>query len=107
MYALHFSKSWACVGTSRAKLENQVDLPTLLDDRSLSIDIGRYGRFIKIKINGFATVTVEDGIARDGVIQVVGDVLIPPKHVGGMEQEWQGQDMSEEELMERLEPYVE
>lgn len=33
-----------------------------------------------MKVNGFSSVVVEDGIARDGVIQVVGDVLIPPKN---------------------------
>lgn len=73
----------------------------------MSIDVARYGRFIRIKINGFSTVTIEDGIARDGVIQVVSNVLIPPKQVGGMEQQWQGDEMSEEDLMERLEPFVE
>ena len=73
----------------------------------MSIDVARYGRLISIKINGFSTVTIEDGIASDGVIHAVSNVLIPPKSVGGMKQEWQGEEMSEEELMERLEPYVE
>ncbi len=73
----------------------------------MSIDVGRYGRFISIKINGFSTVTIEDGIASDGVIHVVNNVLIPPRSIGGEMQEWQGEEMSEEELMERLDPYVE
>ena len=85
----------------------KVDLPTLLKDKSLSIDVGRYGRLISIKINGFSTVTIEDGIASDGVIHVVSNVLIPPKSIGGMKQEWHGEEMSEEELKERLDPYVE
>ena len=72
----------------------------------MSIDVGRYGRFITIKINGFATVTVEDGIASDGVIHVVNNVLIPPKQVDGVTQQWQGEEMDEEELIERLEPFV-
>ena len=84
----------------------QIDLPTLLDERSLSIDIGRYGRLISIKINGFATVTIEDGIAADGVIQVVDNVLIPPKSLGGVQVQWQGEELSEEDLKERLEPFV-
>ena len=85
----------------------QIDLPTLLTDKSLSVDVGRYGRFISIKINGFSTVTIEDGIASDGVIHVVSNVLVPPRSVGGEMQEWQGEELSEEELMESLDPYVE
>lgn len=83
-----------------------IDLPTLLEDKSLSIDVGRYGRIISIKINGFSTVTIEDGIAKDGVIQVVSNVLIPPKQVGGFAVEWQGEELSEDDLIERLEPFV-
>lgn len=83
-----------------------MDLPTLLDDRALSIDVARYGRIISIKINGFATVTVEDGIAKDGVIHVVSNVLIPPKQLGGMEQQYEGEDLTVEDLVHRLDPYV-
>lgn len=84
-----------------------VDLPTLLEDRSLSVDIARYGGFISIKINGFGRVTVQDGVAEDGVIQVVSDVLIPPKKLpGGPGVEWTGEELEVEDLMERLEPYV-
>lgn len=85
-----------------------VDLPTLLEDRKLAVDIARYGGFITIKINAFSRVTVQDGIAEDGVIHVVSDVIIPPKKLGGMQSEeyWNGEDLSVEELKERLEPYV-
>jgi uncharacterized surface protein with fasciclin (FAS1) repeats len=84
-----------------------VDLPTMLEDKSLSIDIARYGGFISIKINGFGRVSVQDGIAQDGVIQVVSDVLIPPKQVpGGPGAQWSGEELEVEDLMERLEPYV-
>jgi uncharacterized surface protein with fasciclin (FAS1) repeats len=87
-----------------------VDLPTLLDDKKLSVDVARYGGFIEIKINAFARVAVQDGIAEDGVIHVVSNVIIPPKKVGGFDSEelqyWEGEEMSVEELMERLEPYV-
>jgi uncharacterized surface protein with fasciclin (FAS1) repeats len=84
-----------------------VDLPTMLEDKSLSIDIARYGGFISIKINGFGRVSVQDGIAQDGVIQVVSDVLIPPKQVpGGPGSQWFGEELDVEDLMERLEPYV-
>ena len=84
-----------------------IDLPTFLKDRSLSVDIGRYGGFISIKINGFATVSVQDAIAKDGVIQVTRDVLIPPKKIGGAElQHWDGSDLTVEDLKQRLEPFV-
>lgn len=84
----------------------QIDLPTLLEDRSLSIDIFRYGPIVSIKINGFSTVIIADGIARDGVIHAPSSVLIPPKPVGGILQEWQGEELTVEELKERLEPFV-
>ena len=59
-----------------------------------------------MKINGFATVTIEDGIAADGVIQVVSDVLIPPKAIDRGIQQWEGEELSVEDLKERLDPYT-
>merc|ERR1712000_271387 len=56
-----------------------VDMPTGLEDKSLSIDIARYGRLITMKINGFTRVSVLDGIAADGVLHIVPNVLISPK----------------------------
>ena len=81
-----------------------VDLPTLLDDKSLSIDVARYGRFITIKINGFTRVAIIDGIAADGVIHVVPNVLIPPKAPGGPSASAEGLELVD--FMERLEPFV-
>ncbi|KAH6710674.1 Fasciclin domain-containing protein [Leptodontidium sp. MPI-SDFR-AT-0119] len=81
-----------------------VDLPTLLDDKSLSIDVARYGGLISIKINGFSSVAVQDGIAKDGVIHVVSSVLIPPKTPGAAQEA--EEDMDVEELKERLMPFV-
>ncbi|KAK5115130.1 hypothetical protein LTR62_001827 [Meristemomyces frigidus] len=84
-----------------------VDLPTMLEDRKLAVDVARYGGFITIKVNAFARVTVQDGIAEDGVIQIVSDVIVPPKQLPGMQAEyWTGEDMSVEELKERLEPFL-
>lgn len=86
-----------------------IDLPTLLDEKSLSIDVARYGGFISIKINGFASVVVQDGVARDGVIHVVGNVLIPPKTPGGKGEVFEEEGEMEldlEELKERLIPYL-
>lgn len=83
-----------------------VDLPTLLEDKSLSIDVARYGGFITIKINGFATVAVADGIAKDGVVHLLSNVLIPPKTLGGEASELD-QEMSVDELKTRLSPFTE
>ncbi|KAL8790623.1 MAG: hypothetical protein Q9213_000470 [Squamulea squamosa] len=84
-----------------------IDLPTLLEGKSLGVNVARYGRLIVIRINGFSQVTIEDGIAADGVIQVVSDVLIPPKRIDRMEQHYQGEELTVEDLKERLEPLVE
>ncbi|KIW00719.1 uncharacterized protein PV09_07704 [Verruconis gallopava] len=84
------------------------DLPTLLGGKSLAIDVTRFGPFITFKINGFVRVVVSDGVAKDGVLQVVNKVLIPPKtSPGGAELEyWQGEEMSVDEFKERLGPFV-
>jgi uncharacterized surface protein with fasciclin (FAS1) repeats len=84
------------------------DLPTVLDDKFLAVDVARYGPFVSIRINGFSRVTIHDGVASDGVIQVVSDVLIPPKNAASGEQvQWQGEELSVEDLKERLSPLME
>lgn len=83
-----------------------VDLPTLLKDKYLSVDSARYGPFVEIRINAFSRVTIHDGVASDGVIQVVSDVLIPPKTEGSKQVYWEGEELSAEELQERLAPFV-
>ncbi|KIW38270.1 uncharacterized protein PV06_09251 [Exophiala oligosperma] len=82
-----------------------VDLPTGLEDKSLSIDIARYGRLITMKINGFTRVSVLDGIAADGVMHVVPVVLIPPKTPGAPSVAEDNMDL--EEFKARLAPFVE
>ena len=91
--------------TSVPKSRFHVDLETGLRGKFLSIDVARYGRLVDIRINGFNHVAVMDGIAKDGVIQVVPNVLIPPKTPGAFEET--SEDMTVEELKERLEPFVE
>ncbi|KAH6651877.1 Fasciclin domain-containing protein [Truncatella angustata] len=82
-----------------------IDLPTLLDEKSLSIDIARWGGFISFKINGFTRVSIQDGVAKDGVVQVLDSVLIPPhEHHGDY---IDGEEIEVEELVERLEPFLE
>ena len=87
-----------------------VDLPTMLEGKNLAVDIFRYGGYISMKVNAFSTVTIQDGIAQDGVIQVVSDVIVPPKSIGGSGKEelsyWSGEELTVHELKERLEPFV-
>jgi uncharacterized surface protein with fasciclin (FAS1) repeats len=81
-----------------------IDLPTGLKGKSLSVDVARYGRLITIKINGFSRVAVSDGIAYDGVLHVLNNVLIPPKKPG--ESSVLDESMEVEELKARLEHLV-
>ena len=87
-----------------------IDLPTMLEDRRLAVDIARYGAFVNFKVNAFSRVAVRDGVVEDGVIHVVSDVIVPPKKIGGPGIEeteyWMGEEMSVQELVERLEPYM-
>lgn len=88
------------------------DLPTLLDDKTISVDVGRLGPFVSIHVNGFVRIAVADGVAKDGVIHVPTNVLIPPKKLPGADGKeelsyWMGEEMSVEEFKERLEPLVE
>lgn len=78
-----------------------------MQGKSLAVDVARYGRLIEIKVNAFARVSIQDGIAADGVIQVVSDVLIPPKRIDRMTRHWQGEELTVDDLKERLEPFVE
>ncbi|KAH7037298.1 FAS1 domain-containing protein [Microdochium trichocladiopsis] len=81
-----------------------VDLPTLLGDRRLSIDIARWYGLIEIKINGFTRVAVQDGVAKDGVIHALQTVLIPPHEQKGFYPA--DTEISVEDLVEYLGPYV-
>ncbi|KAL2017062.1 hypothetical protein VTK56DRAFT_2635 [Thermocarpiscus australiensis] len=88
-----------------------VDLPSLLDDKPLSVDVREWRGFVSIVVNGFVRVAVRDGVADDGVIQAVEHVLIPPHRHRGRHGPGEGGDESEdisvEELKRRLEPYLE
>lgn len=58
------------------------DLPTLLDDKPVGVDITRLGGLISVKVNCNTHASVTDGIAKNGVIHVVDKVLIPPHKSG-------------------------
>ena len=54
----------------------------------MGVDIARFGRLINVRINGYTDVAVQDGIARNGVLQIPRHVLIPPKVPGELEAEF-------------------
>lgn len=97
------------IDAARPKKSFHFDLPTLLDDRSLPVDITRFGPFISVRVNGRSRVTVKNGIAKDGVIHAVSNVLIPPKQASEKDEEenWDGEELTVEDLKERLDPFVE
>ena len=89
-----------------------VDLPSLLHDVPISVDVKSWRGFVSIVANGYTRVAVTDVLGKDGVLQVVGRVLFPPRrrHDDGVADD-DGDDnedkvWSVEELVERLEPYV-
>lgn len=85
---------------------DHLDLTTLLGDLPVSVDIVRFAGFTRMIVNGDAHVVVQDAIAKNGVIQVVNKVPIPPhKHHKPKEQE-EG-EIEVDELKERLEDYLE
>ncbi|KAK5656221.1 hypothetical protein OQA88_4982 [Cercophora sp. LCS_1] len=87
-----------------------VDLPSLLDDKPISVDVKRWKGFIDIVANGYTHVALQDVIGEDGVLQVVNSVLFPPRrpghHHGEEESDDDDREWSVEELVERLEGYV-
>lgn len=81
-----------------------VDLPTLLQGKKVAIDIFRWRGLARILVNGRVPVVVRDGVAKNGVIQVVGRVPIPPHKP--RKGQYDGEEIDVEELKERLEDYV-
>lgn len=79
------------------------ELPTLLKGKTLRVDIQRWGRLMAVLINGFNRIQVLDGIAKDGVIHVLSNVLIPPTKDG---KGWMGEEMPVDEFKERFDGYV-
>lgn len=84
----------------------RVDLPTLLRGKPVEVNIGRYGGLINIRINGRTSVSVQDGLANDGVIQAVRSIIVPPRHKHHSGDDEEG-GFTVEDLIERLEPFVE
>ncbi|KAE8143944.1 FAS1 domain-containing protein [Aspergillus pseudotamarii] len=86
-----------------------LDLPTLLGDRRLSVDVVRFGPYASLKVNGFQRVAVADVLGRDGNVHIVDEVLVPPKKVVEGAAEWDewNEELTVEDLKERLAGWVE
>lgn len=81
-------------------------LPTMLGNCSVAVDVGRArggeegGDGVReIRVNG-AEVAFVDSVARFGVLHVVDQVLVPGPR-------GDGEELTVEELMDRLRPWVE
>ncbi|KAI9149093.1 Fe-S cluster assembly protein dre2 [Paramyrothecium foliicola] len=95
-----------------AKEAKHFDLPTLLENAHLGVDIGKSWGFLTVRVNGFTNVVVQDGVAKNGVVHVLSKVLLPPHkhHDHGhktQEEDDDNEDISVEELKARLADYVE
>ncbi|KOS21964.1 Stabilin-2 [Escovopsis weberi] len=89
------------------------ELDTLLGDARLSVDIAHVFGFAIVKVNGFTKVTLPNVPGKNGVIHVVNRVPLPPckKRHGKSTDESSEDDLfgeiEVEDLMDRLEPYLE
>lgn len=97
-----------------------VDLPTLLLDTHLSVELSKFPLWVSIWINDDVRVIIPDIPVKEGVIHLVHSVLIPPlKHKKPRstltEELWENEDPDEvqdnpdlmlKEFIDRLEPYV-
>ncbi|KAF7595610.1 hypothetical protein BBP40_005358 [Aspergillus hancockii] len=81
-----------------------LDLPTLLRERTLAIDVGRFGPYASFRINGVRAVAFADVLGRDGNLHILDRVLIPPRK-GDLGSEWEEDEV--EELKSRLADWVE
>lgn len=88
-----------------------VDLPTLLHDVPVRVEVSRWAGFISMVVNGRGKVVIQDGVAKNGVIQVVNQVPLPPcRHHKGETRDVGAKaddEISVEDLISRLEPYLE
>jgi len=99
--------------TAKRPRTHHVDLPTLLHDKTIGVDLTRRGPFVIMRANRFSVVLFQDGLASDGVIQAVGRLAIPPrpkKKPGSTEEVldyWTGEEeLTVEELVARLDPFI-
>ena len=79
-----------------------LDMETLLEGKSLSVDVANFYGFRNIRINGYNDVHVRDGVARDGVLHVPGHVIVPPKKAGDDDHMGVADDETVEEFISRF-----
>jgi uncharacterized surface protein with fasciclin (FAS1) repeats len=66
------------------QLSTYIELPTMLGNRTIAVDIKQRGSFSKLKVNGYQHIVMAtNGVARDGSIIVLDNVLIPSKKKKG------------------------
>lgn len=62
------------------QMSTHIELPTMLGNRTIAVDIKQRGSFSKLMINGYQhSVAAIDGVTRDGSIIVLDNFLIPSK----------------------------
>jgi len=77
-----------------------INVPTLLADRTLNIDIFKFGHFSNVRINGESVVTTTDIVAKNGVVHNTWKLILPPKKLSdGGEEEY---ELTVESLIEAL-----
>lgn len=89
----------------RHKKHCHVDLPTLLNDLTVAVDIFSLHSFNWIKVNRQTTVTISDVVAKNGVVHILHHVLIP-RHHHFHDHETETEEMTVEDLIEALSPYI-
>lgn len=101
-----YDKTTAGDGDVEAESKEHFDLGTLLGSAKIAVDTYKIAGLTLMKANGAASVTARDIPGKNGVIQVVDKLLVPPckgKHGSSAAL---GEDMTVEELVERLDSYL-
>ncbi|CAG8190766.1 unnamed protein product [Penicillium nalgiovense] len=94
-----------CAGTVEEDYAN-VRLVTLLKERDLAVDVKKRFGEVDMRVNGFSRVERLDLLARDGVVHVLDQVLVPPRKIQDKDEGEDGKELMIEELVERLDGCV-
>lgn len=82
-------------------------LPTLLGDATVSVNVTSVPGYSVMLVNDKVRVTVQDGVAKNGVIQEVGRVVFPPAPATVPGNPWADKPVQTvADLVARLGPYV-
>ena len=68
-------------GKAGPKGYREFQLPTMLQGEDITVGINRDGKAIDLRVDGFSLRAV-DGVAEDGVVHAVGDILLPKRGSG-------------------------